>query len=366
MNRPKLFDQETKDQGNNLSNYCNLKNTSDNESLRLKKIFENWFEKVQDTEKNRLKKDFQSEDNHTHWSGFFELYLHELFTQSGYTIECHKISDKTKRTPDFYLENEDYAFYVEAITRSDSYSDKNNSVRQNITIQFFESLEISKDVIIGIKRIPFRKPEIISIELDEKIKPFLESILDKSNDYKERYNSNGWELDFSIASDNKERGKCHPISMISEWNVYDYISSAVEKKHPSNYKLQNKPFIIAINIHPVNSEPINYDMVSDAVFGNVINVPESELIIYTESIFAAYDKNSDEFVSDNEEISGLLIIDNLDTLSIADKKATLYINPRSNNPIRTDILPIDTLYYDEEKNKIVEIKGKRSKELFDI
>lgn len=204
-------------------------------------------------------------------------------------------------------------------------------------------------------------------ELQNDVAQFIKSILEYECGYRTKYKENGWELDFTIASERKEiKHRCTLISMMQEWSTYDYIASAVESKHPNNYKLQNKPFIIAINIHPVNSVPQDNDMIVRTVFGKSIDVAEFKTTYYSDGIFCTYKKDAKTFVKDNEEISGLLIIVNLDSKSITNKKATLYINPWSINPIPYDILPIDTVYYSEDKKGFHTVKGKSTRELFEL
>jgi len=346
------------------SDFISIINSSDNRSLILKEKIEKWFEKVPDKEKKRLKKDIQSEDNHIHWSGFFELYLHELFIQAGYEIICHKKNEDSKRMPDFYLKNKKHEFYVEAITRSDSSSIKKRSKRQNTVVEFFNSLEITKDIIVKIIAIPYRKPETILRELENEIKDHIFSLLTKPIDFKEKYDLNGWEIEFTIASDYKEKKRnCHLIGPIEKWTVYDYISSAVENKHPTNYKIKNDPFIIAINIHPMNTKPIDKEQICDAIYG--LNI-QSQFNTTWDGAFIVYDETNKKHMFDNEDISGLLVIDNLDFFTIDYKRATLYINPGAKNPVSSYLLPIDSVYYDTEKKDLVFNEGKGNKELFGL
>ncbi|MGC9778105.1 MAG: hypothetical protein HZR80_02565 [Candidatus Heimdallarchaeota archaeon] len=346
------------------SDFSTLNNSSGEENQKVKAMLEDWFKKIPESEKKRLRKDFRSDDNHTHWSGFFELFLHELFSLSDYQVEVHTSSDKTKRKPDLFMKKDNVHFYVEAITRSDSDSEKRICHRLNTVETFFKSLKLSRDILVRIKAIPYRNPDIILEELNNEIKPYLTSIIDKPIEFLGKYNINNWDLEFRIASIKKDKCGCSIIGMVDEWDVYDYISAAVEMKHPSNYKLLAKPFIIAINIHPVNNKPINRDLIFDSIFGKITYLHESKHALYTEGIFVAYDKKDKEFKYDNKDIIGLLVIDNLDAWSLADKKATLYLNPVANNPISNDILPIDTVYYDEEKGEYVTIKG--NDELFNL
>lgn len=148
MDIQKLFYKEEETNEKIRSEFRELNCSIDKEDQKLREKFENWFAKIPNNEKLRLRCDIQSEDNHKHWSGLFELYLHELFIQSQFKVECHKGSSKTERKPDFFISKDESEIYVEAITKSDSESDKRISNRYNVTSEFFSSLQIPKDIII--------------------------------------------------------------------------------------------------------------------------------------------------------------------------------------------------------------------------
>jgi hypothetical protein len=58
---------------------------------------------------------FQSGDNHSFNSAFWELHLHEAYRRSGHDVTIHPdVPDSTKR-PDFLIQSDHTRFYLEAV-----------------------------------------------------------------------------------------------------------------------------------------------------------------------------------------------------------------------------------------------------------
>ncbi len=152
---------------------------------------------------------------------------------------------------------------------------------------------------------------------------------------------------------------------IHETRPIEILRVAINKKHPAKYSLQNKPYILALNIC-TNGLPIDNETIKDAIYGFVMSIEESEIQLIIEGQIGKYDEKNNTFFYRNRDVSAILITTNLNAFTLTDKKATLYINPVANTPIPKDILPIDTIYYNEEKREYVTKKGKENKDLFNI
>lgn len=79
-------------------------------------VFEQWFASYPESGKADLRARFRSSIDAQHQSAFWELYLHELFSRLGFTLEPHPQIDGSRNHPDFLVkEGNDAKFYLEGI-----------------------------------------------------------------------------------------------------------------------------------------------------------------------------------------------------------------------------------------------------------
>jgi len=76
----------------------------------IREVLNSWFDRYPSNESLELKKRLQVSFPPT----FYELFLHELFLQQGFTITIHPIVPGTDRKPDFLLSKGNIEFYAEA------------------------------------------------------------------------------------------------------------------------------------------------------------------------------------------------------------------------------------------------------------
>ena len=62
-----------------------------------------------------LRRRLQSKDDALFESAFWEVFLHEAYLRSGYSITIHPAVTGTSRRPDFLVEGDGTRFYVEAV-----------------------------------------------------------------------------------------------------------------------------------------------------------------------------------------------------------------------------------------------------------
>jgi hypothetical protein len=79
-----------------------------------RELIDEWFSHVPTQHQAGLRGNLRSELHHR--SAFWELYLHEAYLRSGYTVEIHPDVPNRSGHPDFLLSREDQRFYLEAVT----------------------------------------------------------------------------------------------------------------------------------------------------------------------------------------------------------------------------------------------------------
>lgn len=79
-------------------------------------VFEQWFNSYPESGKGDLRARFRSPIDAQHLSAFWELYLHELFSGIGFTLEPHPDIEGSRNHPDFLVKAGDVAkFYLEGV-----------------------------------------------------------------------------------------------------------------------------------------------------------------------------------------------------------------------------------------------------------
>lgn len=85
------------------------------ECKRIRKLLEQWFEDFPSEIQDKLWAHFQTKDDRQHLAAFFELYLHELLSKSGFSVKIHPIVSNRVTHPDFkVLKDGKPLFYLEA------------------------------------------------------------------------------------------------------------------------------------------------------------------------------------------------------------------------------------------------------------
>lgn len=80
----------------------------------VRDLVEHWLNSVDPKARAPLEGALRGED-HSFYSAFWELYLHEAYKSSGYNLEIHPELKGTRNRPDFKVDGETGAFYLEAV-----------------------------------------------------------------------------------------------------------------------------------------------------------------------------------------------------------------------------------------------------------
>lgn len=336
----------------------------------------NWFDKYPKSEKVELKARFKDKFS----PAFYELFIHEYFSNQGFTLEPHpKINGTTKR-PDFLVKGKGIEFYLEAKEAMDK-SDKEVSLENKEKLfydglnkvnspNFFLKLDkvefklsnqpSSKKLVRFLEnKLPNYNPDLLAKKVKEKGFDELEKIIYEDKNLKVQVSL--------IPKSPKIRGKkdIRPIGIYpinASWGgAGNSLKSAFTKK-ATRYGKLDKPFIICINSK--SDKPLDDYEVLNAMFGSSTyffnkNKPITDGEwsrkfdgIFQNTLGAKYTRVSAVFITDVYPAN----------LHIA--REWFIQHPYSNKPINFDYFEASKIYVEE--TEIKSIVGKTIKEILNI
>lgn len=89
--------------------------------VAIREMLNDWFSRYPETGKRQLKRDFHS---HQFDSAFFELFIHELFYQQGFSLTPHPTVPNSTKNPDFLARKGELEIYLEAKVATDKSNDQ--------------------------------------------------------------------------------------------------------------------------------------------------------------------------------------------------------------------------------------------------
>jgi hypothetical protein len=131
---------------------------------RIRHVLDAWFADYPVQHAADLRGRFQSNRPGAHWSAWWELYLHRLFTRLGYKAVVHPDVPGTSRHPDFELTRAEERLYLEAVVVfSGVEDDKRDGVREG-WIMDAVNRGMSKNfyVLIEFEKVGAERPKLAS------------------------------------------------------------------------------------------------------------------------------------------------------------------------------------------------------------
>ncbi len=297
-----------------------------------------WFSRLSDSEKADVRGRFQSE-GYQHSSAFWELYLHELLTRTGYSLKPHPQRSEVKSRPDFLVSDARAPlFYLEATLGGvPSVSDAGGAARKNQVYNAINSLK-SPDFFLElrIRGAPATPPSGARLRRD--LTKWLGSLdfptidaLFKANTLDEipryEWSHEGWNILFRpIPKSPKSRGqpRTRPIGMMVPEARYLAthvdLREALENKSKKYGKL-DLPYVVAVNMFAMHCDLID---IMNALFGQ-------ETCVVFESAGGKLDSRPGERKRNgfwfgprgarNSEVSGVVVTVNLSPVDYGGDRA---------------------------------------------
>lgn len=352
------------------------------ESKRIRNILEQWINGLSSEVQDELRARIQSRDDRQHLGAFFELYLHELLSKSGFSAEIHPEVNNKKAHPDFrVLKDGKSLFYLEATLVALSDKDTSAKAREKQVYDAINRMK-SPNFFIGVKvhgapttnppgakMRSFLEDKLSNLDLNMVTKQWKQGDLETLPQWNWKHNS--WQITFfPIPKKQENRGKpgVRPIGLqIKDAGWYTShigIKDSIRDK-ASKYGELDLPYIIAINV--TDESGIDETDIINALFGE----EQETFILYGNSIINQKPNRKPNGAwygpcgPQNQRVSAALIADNLSPWSIAKVTPILWHNPWTNRPLNSDTWLLPQLFL-SENNQLVKRKGKYGNELLGL
>jgi hypothetical protein len=360
----KLFDEKER---HNLDFAKNQHNTYDfyNDTAReafveVRDRLEDWFSRYPDSNKKQLKRDLQTQFE----PAFFELFIHELFYQQGFSLTVHpKIPDSSK-SPDFLAKKGDTEFYLEAKI---AYDDPYEKAAINKQKAIYDKLnEINSDYHgICIEELYFlttNQPKLSRIKaffqrvIDDYAQHSLTGVKDKVDSeaiLRRVYEDTDVKIAFSLLTfETKLIHTCvgePPIVFLGGCEE-QLKKSIIEKAY--RYGKPDKPFIICIN--SLSYKNTSTEDVYNALFGNYRRVS----IENVENLNQDFKTSPDGLFAIDSEFScknaSGVFVTGVNEYNIPTARHWLVKHPYTKNPFEFDHLYLS--YIQVNSGRIEEVK----------
>jgi len=346
------------------------------ECKRIRNLLEQWFRNFPSESQDELRARFRSKDDRQHLAAFFELYLHELLSKSGFSVEIHPPVSNKATHPDFkILKDGKPLFYLEATLAT--LSDEETSAKA-IENQVYDTLNRMKspNFFIGVKvrGTPTTSPpgakmrrflerELSNLDPDIITKLFEQGDFETLPRWEWKYN--GWQITFfPIPKKPEARGKpgVRPIGLQIQGigrlpTPHVRIKKSIQDK-ATKYGKIDLPYIIAINV--INEFGVDEIDIRNALFGEeqvaIKHKPGRKLN------GAWYGPNGPQ----NKRVSAVLITVNLTPRSITKVTPVLWHNPWANYPLLPDIWQLPQLVPNKKDNRLLKKDGKSAWQLLGL
>jgi hypothetical protein len=308
-----------------------------------REVFEQWFAAYPDSGKVDLRARFRSPIDSQHKSAFWELYLHELFSQLGFGLEPHPNIEGSPNHPDFLVKVGDEAkFYLEGIVAGlPSVKDAGAEARLAEVLDLVNKMQITDWFLqVEYRGSPETPPPVK--ELRKQMEPWLASLDMKAIDAAlkaEEWDSlprlewqhDGLSLTFT-PSPKSPKGAANPESqpigiLMGEGHLLatdEDIRRAIKAK-AKKYGTLPLPLVVAVNVVSEHCDDID---INNALFG-------TETFVYTANADGSVGPKGAERSLDgvwfgpkgtrNQPVSAVLIGNNIETYNCADEDKTPWL-----------------------------------------
>ncbi len=352
-------------------------------------LLESWFQDYPAPYELNLSKEFRSKPDKQHLGAFFELYCYTLLRAQKFDVKPQQVVDEMKGNPvDFLIKSADAPlFYLEATVAADS--DK-ASISQKILWQLQDALSTINEpdflLEINIEHESTHNLPIKAMRSD--IQGWLRKL--NANEIIEQrtagrsnlpychYEHDGWKIVFYAIPhplDSRGQGNKTVVYQLSDaWKVEaeSSLRDALETK-AKKYGRFKLPFVIAVDVLATDS--FGTDM-GEILFGKEVILfdRQSEDVTLTRSPLLS-DRPSEENGfwrarkrARNQQVSAVLLVEELMPWSIAHKTPVLWHNPWAERPLDPNIWegPQMIPNTDISEPYMQERAGKRGHEIFHL
>jgi hypothetical protein len=301
---------------------------------------------------------FQSADDRQHFAAFWELYVATAYRRTGMEVqwlEAHSLGERG-RIPDFLISDGD-EFIVEVTTATED-SDQIGADRRLQTILDLLNTIDTPNFWLWPRIVETGDGQPSTRKLRQDLEEWAASLDPDRTDTKLSYETEaadrpsylwkfeGWEIEFAVVPKPSEvRGdpSARPVGLFgpSSARMIEEVTplrNSLARKSASNYRdvIEDRPYVVAISSHRKWAFESSMDhRVAEALYGrevfHFIRTEEGESIVEP-------DRKRDGFWlgpsgPEHNDMSAILIVNNLWIGDIAVKTPTLWLNPWAERPL---------------------------------
>ena len=248
--------------GHNESTAAFLDRVSGHYWDQVRDLIEAWVSRFPADSRADIIGRLRSPDYAQHSGAYWELYLHETFTRSGFAVTVHPAVDGGTRQPDFLVTRGTESFYVEAKCLVSKATDAGESARKRRLYDALDRIHC-QNVFLQIDVNHVGSADLPTKALRRKLEQWAASINpdaivvdDQHYDVADRFrwSHSGWELEFRAFPVKAEaRGKSdhRPLAIFgpieAAWINDDVTLRSALTDKGSAYGELDRPLVIAIN-----------------------------------------------------------------------------------------------------------------------
>jgi hypothetical protein len=345
-------------------------------------VLQGWFDSFPFEAKADLLGRFKSPIDSQHRAAFWELYLHELFSGLGYTLEPHPTLPDSPKHPDFLVKSGAIAqFYLEAVVAGlPSSEEAGADARLAEILDLVNKMETPGYFLeVQHRGTPTSAPPVR--ELREGLQDWLSSLdmntvgeLSTAGKFEHlphyKWSRDGLTLTFRpIPKSARARADARPIGIrmgeaqfISpDQDIRDAIESKAKK-----YGALCWPLVVAVN---VISDHCDETDINNALFGS------ESFVVFQEPDGSLHEgparrlPNGIWFGKDgprNQLVSAVFIVTNLDPYISGIETPLLIHNPYATNPLQLSSYPLPQSVPDRATKTMKRIDGKSATEFLPL
>jgi hypothetical protein len=313
-----------------------------------------WFSRLCPGLKGGVFQRLRSGDDQEFDAGFWELYLHELFTRLGYEIACEPTLPNGRKI-DFLLRRGDVALYLEATIAGKPADQRGADARRNRIYRELDQIETST-FMMGISIDRAGGGDIPNLAtLRAQLQEWLAGLdPDEAQQQWEAdgevptygwTDDSGWELTFE-ALPNKPEFRDQPVerplgTFFDQTRGVirdeDPLARAVRRKQPSRYGDLAWPYVVAVSETPFDPGDTESHR-SNVLFGR-------QMITYGDGHNPRWVRIGDGIWRGpgahprNRRLAAVLFVSHLTPWSVDQAELEWWDNPFANLPVPDDMLP---------------------------
>jgi len=308
-------------------------------------LIQSWADRLPSpTEYADLRGRLRSGDDHAFNSAFLELFLHEMFIAAGYAVTLHPRVAGTSRKPDFLVQRDDTAIYVEAIVPGPSVAARAAANRRRTLFDTVNGVG-DPNFMLWLEELKEGDAPPAGAALRRDLRRWLASLdpdaytdLDDAPTY--RWAKDGWSVAFkALPKARHARGVRIGDRSIGVYghtragivNDAPTIRDALTEKHHA-YGDLNAPFIIAVGLYIFDTDRWHS---TGALYGaegmQLGETTAGERVMRSVRQADGYFGTPPEWT--NRQVSGVLVVNQLQPYSVTRAEVTLWRHPDPIHPL---------------------------------